>query len=182
MAPSSIHEVLVDPMRQKFVDILKSNGILDEVETLTMNEPEELKGEHMASASAYVRVEFKDASIKPKNLFVKKFTSNAAHTQFTKAMRVMEKESAFFNEFLPKARKFCQKYKRLVGGYCIYKKLHTYNNTNICHRCENLLDFFPKCLYGDDEMVVLENLVLDDSFIMLSKEARQDLFTAKYVI
>jgi len=125
-----------------------------------MTEPEELKGEHMASASAYVRIDFKDSSIKPKNLFVKKFTTSAAHTQFTKAMRVMEKESAFFNEFLPKARKFCQKHKG----------------------CENLLDFFPKCLYGDDEMVVLENLVLDDTFIMLGKEARQDLFTAKYVL
>jgi hypothetical protein len=51
--------------------------------------------------------------------------------------------------------------------------------TFLSNRCENLLDFFPKCLYGDDEMVVLENVVLDDNFIMLSKEERQDLFTAK---
>jgi len=29
---------------------------------------------------------------------------------------------------------------------------------------------------------VLENLVLDDTFIMLNKETRQDLFTAKYVL
>jgi hypothetical protein len=42
-----------------------------------------------------------------------------------------------------------------------------------------MLDFFPKILYGDDEMVVLENVVLDDTFIMLCKEERQDLFTAK---
>lgn len=43
-----------------------------------------------------------------------------------------------------------------------------------------MLDFFPKVFYGDDEMVVLENLVLDDTFIMLDKEERMDLFTAKY--
>ncbi len=47
------------------------------------------------------------------------------------------------------------------------------------YRCENLLDFFPKCFYGDEDMVVLENLVLDDTFIMLDKEIRHDLFTAK---
>lgn len=111
MAPSSNQEILCDPLRQKFVDILKSHGILDEVETITMTEPPELKGEHMASCTVYVLVEFKDTSVKPKNLFCKKFSSNAAHIQFTKAMRIMEKEAAFFNEFLPKARECCKKYK-----------------------------------------------------------------------
>jgi len=42
------------------------------------------------------------------------------------------------------------------------------------------MDFFPKCLYGDSETLVLENVVLDDTFIMLPKADRQDLYTAKY--
>lgn len=41
------------------------------------------------------------------------------------------------------------------------------------------MDNFPKCWYADEDMVVLENLVLDDSFIMLNKDDKQDLFTAK---
>jgi hypothetical protein len=112
MSPSSSpSEILCDPLRQKFIDILKSHGILHPVEKVIMTEPEELKGEHMATATVYVRIEYQDPSIKPKNLFVKKFPNNAAHTLFTKQMRIMEKESAFFNDFLPKAREFCKKYK-----------------------------------------------------------------------
>lgn len=69
----------------------------------------------MASASVYVHITFKDTSLKGKNLFVKKFPDNEAHAHFGKQMRIMEKESAFFNNFLPKAREFCQKYK----GYLV---------------------------------------------------------------
>jgi len=46
-------------------------------------------------------------------------------------------------------------------------------------RVENMLDFFPKCFYGDEEMVVQENLVLDENYVMHSKDERQDEFTAK---
>jgi len=42
-----------------------------------------------------------------------------------------------------------------------------------------MLDFFPKCLHGDDEMVVQENLVLDSNYVMHCKDERQDEFTAK---
>jgi len=45
-----------------------------------------------------------------------------------------------------------------------------------------MLDFFPKLLYGDDDMIVLENLVVEDTFVMLDKEKKQDLFTAKLVL
>lgn len=65
----------------------------------------------MASATVYVHVDFKDPSLKRKNLFVKKFTNNEAHVKWTREMRIMEKESAFFNKFLPKTREFCMKYK-----------------------------------------------------------------------
>jgi len=44
-----------------------------------------------------------------------------------------------------------------------------------------MLDFFPKCLYGDAEMIVLENLVLDSNYVMLSSGERQDEFTTKQV-
>lgn len=103
-----------DPLRQKFIDILNSNGIKDEVDKVVMTEPPELKGEHFATATVYLRFEFVDKSKKPKNLFVKKFTSNEAHTAFIRQGRIMEKEMSFFKEFLPKAKAFCAKYKGLV--------------------------------------------------------------------
>jgi len=43
-----------------------------------------------------------------------------------------------------------------------------------------MIDFFPKCLHGDDELIVQENLVLDGKYTMHSKEDRQDECTARY--
>jgi len=148
-------------LKAKLIQILKTHGgIQDEIEKIIIREPPELKGEHMATATVYGKVEFKDESLRPKNIFIKKFMDNPMHTEWIKTMQVMEKESSFFNEYLPYAQKFCD------------------NNTG----SKNLMTFFPKFIYGDDEIVVLDNLVLDDTFIMLSKEEKQDLETAKVVL
>jgi len=97
-----------EELKEKFIQILQKNGIADEVQEVLIKEPPELKGEHMATATVYVVINFKDANLKPKNLFVKRFPSNELQTQSVKAMRIMEKESSFFTEFLPGANSFCK--------------------------------------------------------------------------
>jgi len=122
---SSLHEpqVVSDELKKKYEDILKVNGISDEVKTITSLEPEELKGEHMATATIYVQVEFKDPSIKPKNLFVKKFVENETYKDMVKKMQIMEKESNFFLNFLPEAQEFCKNYPGYANEYQLV--LHT---------------------------------------------------------
>jgi len=108
MPPQNHTTTASEELKDKFVQILQKSGITDEVQEVLIKEPPELQGEHMATATVYVQINFKDATLKPKNLFVKKFASNELHTQMVKAMRIMEKESSFFNEFLPTANKFCK--------------------------------------------------------------------------
>jgi hypothetical protein len=122
MAPSSKQEVASDDTKRKFCEILKKNGISDEVEEVLVHEPEHLKGEHLATASLYVEIKFKDSSIKPKHLFAKKFFDNPLQTAMVKEMKIMDKESSFYQEFLPYAREYCKKYP----GYCetIFRKYY----------------------------------------------------------
>jgi len=47
---------------------------------------------------------------------------------------------------------------------------------------DNFLNFFPKCLYGDDDMLVLDNVVLNENYAMIPKEERQDFDAALYKI
>jgi len=111
MTPS-INKPVSDDLKEKFLSILSKNGITDDVEDITITEPPELQGEHMATATVYVTVKFKDQAKKQKNLFVKKFTENPMHTKMVKQMKVMEKETSFFTEFLPFANQF---YKEHTG-------------------------------------------------------------------
>lgn len=46
-------------------------------------------------------------------------------------------------------------------------------------RLEDLLDIYPKCYYGDETMIVFENLVLDKGFALMDKEDRQDFDAAR---
>lgn len=145
----------------KLKRILKSHPeFKHEIADIEIYEPPELKGEHMATVTVYGKVKFQDKGVKDRNIFIKKFSGNPLHNEFIKMMKVMEKEASFFNEYLPYLQKFCK------------------NNEGT----ENLLDFFPDHLYADDDIVVLDNLVLDDTFVMLPKEDKQDLETAKIVL
>jgi len=148
-------------LEAKLIRIMKTHGgVSDEIKKIIIHEPVELKGEHMATATVYGKVEFKDDSIPPRNIFIKKFTGNPLHNEWVQKIQIMEKESSFFNDFLPYATEFC---KNNIGS-------------------KNLLNFFPKFIYGDEEIVVLDNLVLNDTFVMLDKEKKQDLETAKVVL
>lgn len=52
----------------------------------------------------------------------------------------------------------------------------------IVFRQEDLMAIYPKCYYGDDSMIVFENLVVDKGFFLVNKEERQDFEAAKYVM
>ena len=100
----------LDILKAKITKSVAKNGIASEVAEVTIIEPPELKGEHFATETVYAKIRFTDPSLPPKNLFVKKFSSNPMHTQMVKEMKVMEKETAFFHEFLPLAQDFCKKF------------------------------------------------------------------------
>jgi len=109
MAPSSAdQEAQQVELKTKISNALKKNGVIEEVNDIVMHEPEHLKGEHMATASWYVEVKFNNSSLKPKYLFMKKYFNNPAQTAMAKGMKIMDKESSFYLEFLPTARKFCE--------------------------------------------------------------------------
>lgn len=44
---------------------------------------------------------------------------------------------------------------------------------------EEYIDFYPKCYYGDDKMIVLENMVVDKGYELIPREIRQDLEAAR---
>jgi len=108
MAPSSADQAQQFELKAKISKALKTNGIMEEVNEIIMHEPEHLKGEHMATASWYVEVKFKNSSLKPKYLFMKNYFNNPTQTAMSKGMKIMDKESSFYLEFLPTARKFCE--------------------------------------------------------------------------
>jgi len=97
-------------LKGKIIKALQQNGINSEVQDIVIVEPPELKGEHFATETVYAEIKFKDSSIKPVNLFVKKYSNNAVHTEMVKKMKVMPKEASFFQEFLPALRTFCSKF------------------------------------------------------------------------
>lgn len=117
-------EEISPELHAKFCRILSDNGISSYVESIVMTHPPELKGEHMATATVYVTVNFKDKTIKPKNLFVKKFTNSEMFTKATKDMKLMDKESEFFNRFLPACREYCGQFEGWVKSITFnYKSL-----------------------------------------------------------
>jgi len=95
-------------LKEKILEILRNNNILDEVAEVTIHEPDHLKGEHMATATLYVEVKFKKASLKPKNLFAKRYFSYQTESS-SKEINIMENEASFYTKFIPAANEFCKK-------------------------------------------------------------------------
>jgi hypothetical protein len=139
-----------------YQDILSQNGIEEIVIDLNVVVPP-LEGEHLASASEYVTL--KTNSGKDIELFTKKMPTNAQHSQLLKDMNVFPKEAAFYNSLLKDMQEV---YKDKTGS-------------------ATPLDFFPKCLFANDEMIVMENLA-KKGYELLSKREKQDLDTAKIVL
>jgi hypothetical protein len=108
---ASVNQLTVKTeLEEEFRKILAKDGISDEIEEVLLNEPDNIKGEHMGTACYYAEVKFKDKSIKPLHLFAKRFHANSAHTEMVKEMKVMDKEAAFYTKFLPAAKEHCMKY------------------------------------------------------------------------
>ncbi|ODM98198.1 hypothetical protein Ocin01_08480 [Orchesella cincta] len=142
----------------KYKAILKSNGIDDEVSQVIPSDSG-LQGEGMGSQTQFITVKFKNPDIKPLNLFVKAHFANASHSEMLEETKLFEKEATFFMQYVPAAKEFC----KLKG-------------------CEDLLDLYPKCYYGDNNMLVFENLVSDKGYVLLNKVEKHDLNTTRVAI
>ncbi|CAL8123655.1 unnamed protein product [Orchesella dallaii] len=77
----------------------------------------------------------------------------------SKQLNAFEKESRFFTEYIPAVNEFCK------------SKGHA-----------GLLDFYPKCYYGDETLIVLENLVLDKGYMLLDASEKQDMEAVRFAI
>ncbi|ODN02392.1 putative oxidoreductase dhs-27 [Orchesella cincta] len=147
-----------DEVTRKYKEILLSNGVTDEISEVIVKSAG-LKGEGFASVSKYVTIKFQNPSVKPLNLFVKAHSSNAAHTEMLTEAKLFEKESRFYMEYIPAAKEFCKS-----------------------KGCEGLVDMFPKCYYGDEHMIVFENLVVEKGYELLDKKELQDLEAIRFAI
>lgn len=95
-----------EEVRQKYNEILRNNGIEDEVDTVEIDDPG-LAGEHTASSCEIILIKFVNKELSALNLFVKKFTKNPGYADLVKEMNLFAKEASFFNDFLPQAKQFC---------------------------------------------------------------------------
>ncbi|CAL8117040.1 unnamed protein product [Orchesella dallaii] len=137
----------------KYKEIIKANGIHDEVsDPDVIVKDSGLQGAGMASQQLYVTVKFTDLNNNPLNLFVKAHTDNPHHSELIDEFKAFEKESIFFTEYIPTTEKFCKSKEQ-----------------------DGLLDFYPKCYYSDEIMMVFENLVLDKGYTLLKAEEKQDM-------
>ncbi|ODN02403.1 putative oxidoreductase dhs-27 [Orchesella cincta] len=147
-----------DEVTLKYKEILRSNGVTDEVSGVIV-QGSGLQGEGFASATKCVTIKFENPSLKPLNLFVKSHTASGAHTEMLTEGKLFEKESRFFMEYVPAAKEFCKS-----KGY------------------DDLVDMYPKCYYGDENMVVFENLVVEKGYELLNKVEQQDLDAVRFAI
>ncbi|CAL8070783.1 unnamed protein product [Orchesella dallaii] len=160
MSPTPKNEVLEtsDKITLKYKKIVKANGINDEVSEVIVKSSG-LQGEGFASQTNYVTINFQNTDIKSLHLFTKAHTSNSSHSELLTESKLFEKESRFFMEYVPAAMEFCK-----TKG------------------CEGLVDMYPKCYYGDDDLIVFENLVVGKGYILLDKQEQQDLDATKIAI
>ncbi|CAL8123631.1 unnamed protein product [Orchesella dallaii] len=142
----------------KYKEIIKANGITDEISEVTVNDAG-LRGEGFASQSNIATVKFVNPNLKPLHLFVKSHTTNSSHSEMIDELKAFEKEARFYMEYVPAAKEFCRS-KGLEG----------------------LLDMYPKCYYGDNKMIVFENVVLEKGYTLLPKDEMQNLDAATVAI
>ncbi|ODM93651.1 hypothetical protein Ocin01_13029, partial [Orchesella cincta] len=142
----------------KYKEIIRANGITEEISEVIVADAG-LRGEGFASQSKIATVKFQNPDIKPLNLFVKTHTTNSSHSEMIDEVKAFEKESRFYMEYVPAAKEFCR-----TKGH------------------EGLLDIYPKCYYGDNELVVFENIVVEKGYMLLPKDDMQDLDAATLAI
>jgi len=108
MAPNYKSDILEtgSKVALKFKEILLSNGVNDEIESLTMESG--MQPEGFGSVAKYLTVTFKNSDKKPLNLFLKTHTTSAAHSELLNEAKIFEKEAMFFMDYVPVAKEFCK--------------------------------------------------------------------------
>lgn len=96
-----------DNVTEKFIEILRSNGIKDAVSSVCVKDAG-LKGEGFASLTQYVTVQFENPNLKPLNLFVKSYTNNASHSEMLDELKLFQKEATFLVDYVKAAKEMCR--------------------------------------------------------------------------
>ncbi|ODM93652.1 putative oxidoreductase dhs-27 [Orchesella cincta] len=156
--PSSKNLGVTEATKLKYKEILKANGITDEVAEVNIKDSG-LRGEGFISQQQYVSIKFQNPNLKPLNLFEKSHTANESHSVMVDDLKAFAKETRFFMDYVPAARELCKSKGQ-----------------------ERLLDIYPKCYYGDDKLMIFENLVVDKGYVLLPKEEMQDFEAATFAM
>lgn len=92
---------------EKYRNILRDNGIKDEILDINESSPPELQGAGMTSSLLYVTVKFKDSAIDPLHLFVKMQSPVGSRSKLVEDMKLVEKEVRFLTKYVPAVQEFC---------------------------------------------------------------------------
>lgn len=96
----------------------------------------------------------------PLHLFIKVTQpKDSPHAELISDEKAYEKEARFLTEYVKAAKDFCMK-----------KGLPT-----------EFGEFCPHCYYGDENVIIMENLVIEKGAKMMNLDKEHDLETAKYV-
>lgn len=121
-------------LENKLREIFKSRGAISNIK---IEAPGAQEG--YVSVPKYITVTFQTGE--QLDLFIKLKADSDSHNEVVNEMKAFEKESVFFEKFIPAAK-----------ALCVSKGLPEF------------LDFYPKCYYADEKMCLLENLVVGKQY------------------
>ena len=87
--------------------VLKLNGIDSEISSIDTQVPT-LTGDHFASTIETVTINFKDETLPPLELFVKRIVSNNEHAETLREMQMFGREADYFNFVYKDLVEFCK--------------------------------------------------------------------------
>ena len=91
---------------QQYLNILKNNGIIDEVSNVDIVIPENLIGEHFGSLCEHVTIQFKNKA-EECNFFVKKMLPLPDPIQAKRFQGIMLKEGFFLTKLIQDLKNLC---------------------------------------------------------------------------
>lgn len=97
----------LNEITKKYIDILKSNGIHDEVSQVTI-QGSGAKGDGMMSDVQCVTVKFVKDDVEDLHLFVKALPTNPSHLEMVQNSFVFDKEALFLTKYVEAAKEFCK--------------------------------------------------------------------------
>lgn len=102
MSPLTDHTEITE----KFKEILKANGISEEVASVDVRKVDQQDG--MLSQTQHAKIKFVNPTVKELNLFVKVHTTSPTHSAMVAEFKAFEKEALFLSKYVPAAREFCK--------------------------------------------------------------------------